>query len=58
MSVYVSYAYTMPHELVRFKAHIHNNAYIHRNHFGRTMIGENSLTQYPVKHRQEEDFVV
>ena len=49
VSVYVSYAYTMPHELVGFKAHIHNNANIHRNRFRGTMIGENSLTQYSIK---------
>ena len=55
--VYVSYAYTMPRELVGFKAHIHNNANIHRNRFRGTIIGENSLTHYPAKHRQEEDFI-
>ena len=46
MSVYVSYAYTMPHELVGFKAYIHNNANIHRNRFRGTMIGENSFDCY------------
>ena len=45
----VSCAYTMPCELVEFKAHIHDNANIHRNRFRGTMIGENSLTHYPAK---------